>query len=121
MYVVSYIPYGFEGLTVRVEADIRRGIPGIDISGLASGAVREARERVRAAFRNSGWIFPNDRVLINLSPAGIRKDGAALDLPIAIAVMSAAGNVPNSGGTLVMGELELSGNVRPVRAILAAV
>jgi magnesium chelatase family protein len=120
MFVMTYNPFGYEGIVIRVEADIRRGIPGIDISGLAAGAVREARERVRAAFRNSGFKFPNDRILINLAPAGVRKDGAALDLAIALAVMSAAGDVPPTFDTMVLGELELSGRVRPVYGTLAA-
>jgi magnesium chelatase family protein len=121
MYVVSYAPFGYEGILVRIEADLRRGIPGVDISGLAAGAVREARERVRVAFRNSGWNFPSDRILINLSPAGLKKDGAALDLPIALAVMAAASLAPPALNMLVMGELELSGKIRPVRGVLAAV
>ncbi|GHV73501.1 Mg chelatase [Spirochaetia bacterium] len=136
MLINTYAIFGADGIIIRVEADIRRGIPGIDITGLAEGAVREARERVRAAFRNSGFVFPLDRVLINLAPAGLRKDGASLDLPIALAVMTAAGLIPQTGsGTLdaaasdeaasdaellVMGELELSGRIRPVRGILAA-
>jgi len=119
--VMAYAPYGAGGVIIRVEADIRRGIPGIDITGLAEGAVREARERVRAAFRNSGFTFPLDRILINLAPAGLRKDGAALDLPIALAVMAAAGLAPVPPNLLVMGELELSGNIRPVRGVLAAI
>jgi magnesium chelatase family protein len=125
MFINTYAPYGADGIIIRVEADIRRGIPGIDITGLAEGAVREARERVRAAFRNSGFTFPQDRVLINLAPAGLRKDGASLDLPIALAVMTAAGLLPHTGepdkgALLVMGELELSGRIRPVRGVLAA-
>jgi magnesium chelatase family protein len=122
---MAYAPLGAEGVLIRVEADIRRGIPGIDVTGLAEGAVREARERVRAAFRNSGFIFPQDRVLINLAPAGVRKDGAALDLPIALAVMTAADLIPLSDSApvtvMVLGELELSGRLRPVRGVLAAV
>ncbi|MCL2191182.1 MAG: YifB family Mg chelatase-like AAA ATPase [Treponema sp.] len=121
MSVMAYAPYGAGGIIIRVEADIRRGIPGIDITGLAEGAVREARERVRAAFRNSGFKFPLDRILINLAPAGMRKEGAALDLPIALAVMAAAGLAPVPPNLLVMGELELSGRIRPVRGVLAAI
>jgi magnesium chelatase family protein len=121
MYVMAYAPYGAGGIIIRVEADIRRGIPGVDISGLADGAVKEARERVRAAFRNSGFAFPADRILINLAPAGLRKEGASLDLPIALSVMAAAGLAPSPDNVLVMGELELSGRVRPVRGVLAAV
>jgi magnesium chelatase family protein len=118
---MAYAPYGAGGIIIRVEADIRRGIPGVDITGLADGAVKEARERVRAAFRNSGFAFPADRILINLAPAGLRKEGASLDLPIALSVMAAAGLAPSPGNVLVMGELELSGRIRPVRGVLAAV
>ena len=120
MCVLAYAPLGADGVIIRVEADIRRGIPGIDITGLAEGAVREARERVRASFRNSGFEFPLDRILINLAPAGVRKEGAALDLPIAISVMAAAATVPAPENIMVLGELELSGRVRPVRGVLAA-
>jgi magnesium chelatase family protein len=118
---MAYMPYGAGGIIIRVETDIRRGIPGVDISGLAEGAVREARDRVRAAFRNSGFSFPLDRILINLAPAGLKKYGASLDLPIALSVMSAAEIAPVSGNILVMGELELSGRIRPVRGVLAAI
>jgi len=121
MSVMAYMPYGAGGIIIRVETDIRRGIPGVDITGLAEGAVREARDRVRAAFRNSGFNFPLDRILINLAPAGLKKDGAALDLPIALSVMAAAGIAPIQGNLLVMGELELSGRIRPVRGVLAAI
>jgi len=121
MSVMAYMPFGAGGIIIRVETDIRRGIPGVDITGLAEGAVREARDRVRAAFRNSGFSFPMDRILINLAPAGMKKDGASLDLPIALSVMAAAEIVRVSGDILVMGELELSGKIRPVRGVLAAI
>jgi magnesium chelatase family protein len=121
MSIFTFMPAGAGGIIIRVETDIRRGIPGVDISGLAEGAVREARDRVRAAFRNSGFAFPLDRILINLAPAGQKKDGASLDLPIALSVIAAAGIAPISGDLLVMGELELSGKIRPVRGVLAAI
>jgi magnesium chelatase family protein len=121
MFVTSYTPFGVNGVIIRVETDIRRGLPGIDITGLAQGAVKEAKERVRVAFRNSGFAFPSDRILINLAPAGVRKEGAALDLPIAISVMAAAGLAPCTDNVMVLGELELSGRLRPVRGTLAAV
>ena len=120
MDIMAYAPYGSDGIIIRVETDIRRGIPGIDITGLAEGAVREARERVQASFRNSGYPFPRDRILINLAPAGVRKDGASLDLSIALSVMAAAGLVPPQDNLMVLGELELSGRLRPVRGVLAA-
>ena len=120
MHVLAFTPRGSEGIIIRVEADIRRGIPGIDITGLAEGAVREAKERVRASFRNSGFSFPQDRILINLAPAGLRKEDASLDLPIAVSVMAAAGMIAVPDKLMVLGELELSGRVRPVRGALAA-
>jgi magnesium chelatase family protein len=121
MFITSYAPFGADGIIIRVEADIRRGIPGADITGLAQAAVKEARERARAAFRNSGFEFPKDRVLINLAPAGVRKDGASLDLPIALSVMAAAGSIPPPDDLMALGELELSGCLRPVRGVLAAI
>jgi len=120
MHIFAYAPFGAEGFVVRVEVDIRRGIPGVDVTGLADGAVRESRERIRAAFRNSGFEFPLDRVLVNLAPAGFRKEGAALDLPIALAILSASSQIPDVAGLLALGELELSGRLRPVRGVLAA-
>ena len=71
--------------------DLRGGIPGIDIAGLPDGAVKEAKERVRVAIRNSGFEFPPRRILINLAPAGIRKEGALYDLPIALGILTASG------------------------------
>jgi magnesium chelatase family protein len=120
MFVYSYIRFGFDGILVRIEADLRRGIPGVDITGLASGAVREARERVRSAFRNSGFQFPQEHVLINLAPAEVKKEDAALDLPIALVMLAASGQVPPVGSIMALGELELSGRLRPVKGVLAA-
>jgi magnesium chelatase family protein len=70
--VSSHAPLGMEGELVAVEVDIRHGLPGIDIVGLPDGAVRESKERVRVAIKNSGFAFPQDRVLISLAPAGVR-------------------------------------------------
>jgi len=125
MQVFSYLPFGYEGELIKVEADLRRGIPSIDIVGLPDGAVREARQRVRAAIRNSALDFPRDRILINLSPANLKKEGSGFDLPIALALLSSAGMTAHGrdtvSGVLVLGELELSGAVRPVTGVLAAV
>lgn len=123
MTILSYVNEGFDGSVVTVEVDLRRGIPGMDIVGLPDSAVREARQRVRAAIRNSEYRVPRERILINLAPAGVRKEGTFFDLPIAVALLTASGQV--SGGRtwriLIMGELELSGTVRPVNGVLAAV
>jgi magnesium chelatase family protein len=122
MIVIAYEPSGFEGRLVTIEVDIRRGIPGVDLVGLAAGAVRESRDRVRAAVRNSGFAFPSDRILINLAPADLPKAGSSYDLPIALSVLGAAGAIPDPGFPfLALGELTLGGSVRPVRGVLPAV
>lgn len=124
MDIVSFAHFGYEGEIIKVEADLRRGIPAVDMVGLPDGAVREARERMRAAVRNSGFEFPRDRILINLSPADLRKEGSSFDLSIALAVLAAANGMTRQGADLrvmVLGELELSGTVRPVKGVLAAV
>lgn len=123
MVVTSYAATGFDGEVVGVEVDIRRGIPGVEIVGLPDGAVKESRERVRVAVRNSGFTFPTDRVLINLAPAGVRKVGASFDLPIAIALLNADGQLSDGllGKVMILGELELSGRVRAVNGVLSAV
>lgn len=122
MTVYAFEPVGFEGELVTVEVDLRRGIPSVDLVGLPDSAVKEARERVRAAIRNSGFQFPLERMLISLAPAGVRKGGASFDLAMAIAVLVASGQIPDVGSPVVaLGELELSGRVRPVAGVLSAV
>ena len=130
MTIYSFSPFGYEGALVTVEVDLRRGIPAIDIVGLADNAVKESRERMRSAIRNSGFEFPMERVLISLSPADLKKEGSGFDLPLALAVLSAQNEKNKSAKSpeevdeteqiLVVGELELSGTIRPVRAIHAA-
>ena len=88
MQIFSFSPFGYEGSIVTVEVDLRRGIPAVDIVGLADGAVKESRERMRSAIRNSNFEFPMERVLISLSPADLKKEGAGFDLAIALAVLS---------------------------------
>ena len=111
---------------VTVEVDLRRGIPAVDIVGLADGAVKESRERMQAAIRNSNFDFPPERVLVSLSPADMRKEGAGFDLPIAIGVLAAHAHADGqkefiAEPVLIMGELELSGKIRPVKGVHAAV
>ena len=126
MKIYSFSPFGYEGSLVSVEVDIRRGIPAIDIVGLADGAVKESRERMKSAIRNSGFDFPQERVLISLSPADLKKEGAGFDLSVALGVLCASGqdsfDMEDLGlqKVLVLGELELSGVLRPVRAVHAA-
>ena len=116
MAIYSFSPFGYEGSLVTVEVDLRRGIPATDIVGLADSCVKEERERVQAAIRNSGLDYPSERVLISLSPADLRKEGAGFDLPIALGILQK--NFTEN--VLVMGELDLSGGIRPVRGVQAA-
>lgn len=126
MQIYSFSPFGYEGSLVSVEVDIRRGIPAIDMVGLADGAVKESRERMKTAIRNSGYEFPPERVLISLSPADLKKEGAGFDLAVALGVLCEASKRQDEGeagfcsDVLVLGELELSGALRPVRAVHAA-
>jgi magnesium chelatase family protein len=113
---------GVEGFLVEVEADLGAGLPVFTIVGLPDAAVRESRERVLAAVRNSGFEFPARRITINLAPAHVRKEGGRFDLPIAVAILLASGQIP--GGRPVengvfVGELGLDGSVRGVRGMLA--
>lgn len=120
MKIFSFSPFGYEGSLVAVEVDLRRGIPAVDVVGLADGAVKESRERMRSAIRNSGFEFPLERVLISLSPADLKKEGAGFDLALALAVLDAQKGNLSEKSVLVMGELELSGLLRPVRGVHAA-
>ena len=126
MQIYSFSPFGYEGALVTVEVDLRRGIPATDIVGLADGAVKESRERMQAAIRNAGFEYPGERVLISLSPADLKKEGAGFDLPVALGVLAAKAEDEGAGSfidepLLVMGELELSGRVRAVKGVHAAV
>jgi magnesium chelatase family protein len=111
---------GIEAYPVEVEADLSSGLPSFSTVGLPQGAVKESRERVGAALVNSGFEVPLKRITINLAPADVRKDGSAFDLPIALAVLVASGQLPSAtDGLLVVGELGLEGDLRPVRGALS--
>jgi magnesium chelatase family protein len=118
--VYSCAIVGLEGAVVEVEVDTANGLPSFVVVGLPDAAVQESRERVQAAVRNSGFFFPQRRVTVNLAPAALRKEGPAYDLPIALGVLVAAGQImPDAlDGVLVMGELSLDGGVRHVRGVL---
>lgn len=119
--IFTFSPFGYEGSLVCVETDIRRGIPAIDIVGLADGSIKESRERVKAAIKNSGFEFPMERVLISLSPADLKKEGSSMDLSIALSILNAKEDSNYmEESILVLGELELSGMVRAVKAVHAA-
>ena len=120
--VFSCAVVGLEGLPVEVEVDISQGLPSFQIVGLPDAAVQEAKERVRAAVKNSGSTFPMKRLTVNLAPADVRKAGPAYDLPIAIGLMLAseqvAGNVERA---LFIGELGLDGKLRHTEGVLPMV
>jgi magnesium chelatase family protein len=111
---------GVDALPVSVEADVAFGLPVFAMVGLPDTSVRESRDRVRAAIRNSGFDFPPHRITVNLSPADVRKAGSAFDLPIAVAILAAAGACarPSRGDMAIVGELALDGAVLPTRGIL---
>jgi magnesium chelatase family protein len=111
---------GVDAVPVDVEVDVSSGLPLCSIVGLPDAAVREARERVRAAIRNAGFEMPPRRVTVNLAPADLRKIGPAYDLPIALGILTATQQLPPQAlaGCVVIGELSLDGGVRPVPGVL---
>jgi magnesium chelatase family protein len=111
---------GLDGYRVEVEVDVCRGLPAFSLVGLPSAAVRESRERVSSSLKASGFTFPLRRITVNLAPAGLRKEGAAFDLPIALGVLLASGQLAaRRPGALVLGELALDGGLRAVSGALA--
>lgn len=114
---------GFNGTLVVVETDIRNGLPGIQIVGMGNKAVNEARERVRSGLKNSNLELPAKKITINLAPADLPKDGTHLDLPIAVSVLVASGQLKHSEAEdcLFIGELALDGALRPVRGALLSI
>lgn len=111
---------GIDGAIVSVEIDISYGLPNFNIVGLADVAVKESKERVRSAIINSGFEFPINRITINLAPADLKKEGSQFDLPIAIGILAATKQINSNdiGNYLFMGELSLSGELRPIRGAL---
>ncbi len=118
--VYSCAVVGLEGVIVEVEVDYTNGLPGVTIVGLPDAAVQESRERVQTAVKNAGLHFPRHRIVVNLAPAVVRKEGPAYDLPIALGVIILSGYLPPESieGSLVIGELSLDGLVRHTRGIL---
>lgn len=113
---------GLDGYEVNVECYITSGLPGFDVVGLPDAAVKEARERVRAAVKNCGFKFPVSRITLNLAPAGTKKTGTLYDLPILLGILSAAGSIRlPKGRAAFLGELSLEGRLRPVQGVLPMV
>ena len=118
--VYSCAVIGLDGVVIEVEVDTTQGFPGMTIVGLPDAAVQESRERVQAAVRNAGVPFPRKRLVVNLAPAAVRKEGPSYDLPIALGVLIFTGMLPSGAadGMMVVGELSLDGTVRHARGVL---
>jgi magnesium chelatase family protein len=118
--ILSAAVHGIDGYLVTVEVDISPGLPTLATVGLPDAAVKEARDRVASAVRNSGFDFPVKKITVNLAPADIRKEGAAFDLPIAVGILAASETVKDSrlAEWSMIGELALDGHLRPVKGVL---
>jgi len=118
--IYSCAVIGLDGIVVEVEVDTADGLPGMSIVGLPDQAVQESRERVQSAVKNAGLHYPRKRLRVNLAPASVRKEGPAYDLPIAVGVLIASGQVhpKSTESTMIVGELSLDGRVRHSRGVL---
>ena len=116
----SIVPYGFEAKLVEVEGDMNKGLPAFNIVGMANKTINESKERVRSAIVNSEFKFPDRKVTINLAPAELQKDGAYLDLPIALAILMLSGQLikNDTRNRVFVGELSLNGEIKPVKGII---
>ncbi|HEX2954768.1 MAG TPA: YifB family Mg chelatase-like AAA ATPase [Bacillota bacterium] len=119
--ILSSSVMGVDGFAVNVEVDLPFGMPSFDIVGLPDTAVKESKERVRSAIKNCGFEFPMHKIIINLAPAYIRKEGAAYDLPIAAGILAASEQVSGEllAKTMIVGEVALDGKVRPINGVLS--
>jgi magnesium chelatase family protein len=118
--VMAAAVFGIDALSVSVEVDVSPGLPGMTIGGLPDATVRESRDRVRTAIRNSGFPFPIERVTVSLAPADVRKVGAAFDLPIALGILAASGVLPHREPPpyTIVGGLSLDGGIPPIQGLL---
>ena len=121
--ILSSAVIGVDGFLVEVEVDVSNGLPSVEIVGLPDSAVRESKERVRTAIKNSGFTFPVKRVTVNLAPADMKKEGAAFDLPIAVGILQCGGmlSAEKTENVLFIGELSLDGSIRNVPGVLPSV
>ena len=120
--VQSYALSGLEGVSVTVEADISKGLPSYEMVGLPDAAVKESKERVRSAVKNSALEFPIHKITVNLAPAYVKKEGTSFDLPVAISLLLAYGTLQAEvEGIVFLGELALNGDLRPVSGVLPSI
>jgi len=119
--VLSSSVIGIDAFPVEVEVDVGRGLPSFQTVGLPDNSVKESRERVRSAIKNSGYNFPTGRITVNLAPADIKKEGTVFDLPMAVGILGAGGMIRKDrlGDFFILGELSLDGLIRPVRGALS--
>lgn len=117
---LSFGLIGIEAYPVEIEVDVSKGLPAVNVVGLPDSAVKESKERVKSAIKNSGFTWPSERVTISLAPSGIKKEGACFDLGIALGILAATEQINSSGLNeyFVLGELSLDGSLRPVRGLL---
>lgn len=118
--IICYALNGLDGIPVEVETDVGKGIPSYDMVGLPDAAVKESKERVRSAIKNGGLLFPVNRITINFAPADLKKEGAAFDLAVAVSLLKASEQLVGAdvSDTVFLGELALTGDLRPVNGLL---
>ena len=111
---------GIKAYPVQIEVDVSFGLPQFIVVGLPDASIKESRERVRSAIRNSGYRFPPEKITINLAPADIKKEGAAFDLPIALGILAVSGMIPAEklSEYIFLGELALDGSIRPFKGAI---
>ena len=119
--IQSFGLFGMVGYPVQVEVDVTGGLPAFELVGLPDAAVKESRERVRSALKNSGFTYPPQRITVNLAPADVRKEGPMYDLPMAIGLLAASERIAgeNAAPYCFLGELSLDGALRPISGVLA--
>ncbi|MDE7158489.1 MAG: magnesium chelatase, partial [Clostridiales bacterium] len=118
--IVCYALNGLEGVPVEVETDVNKGVPAYEMVGLPDTAVKESKERVRSAIKNSGMLFPMNKITINFAPADLKKEGASFDLAIAISLLKASEQLIGADvkDVVFLGELALNGDLRPIGGLL---
>jgi magnesium chelatase family protein len=118
--VLSFVVLGIEAYPIEIEVDVCRGLPAITLVGLADTAIRESKERVKSAIKNSGFDWPGERITVSLVPADVKKEGVCLDLAIALGILAATGqlNSERLKDYYVLGELSLDGTLRPIKGVL---
>jgi magnesium chelatase family protein len=118
--VFSFGVAGIEAFPVEIEVDVARGLPAVNLVGLADAAIRESRERIKSAIKNSGFQWPPERITVNLAPSDIKKEGACFDLAIALGILAATAqlNPERLRNYFIIGELSLDGSIRPTRGVI---